>query len=188
MADDGMARRGRNLEDDYFLRKEKELIQKLRQHREAEAHRKELAARSGIANEEILKILQELGYTRDTVLLLHLVPLISVAWADDGVSGPERELIVEAARVRGIAEDSAGDKQLNDWLTNRPSDQFLNQTLRVISDLADTELPEERETRRQNLLGLANRVAEASGGILGLGKISDEEQALLDRIARQLEK
>jgi hypothetical protein len=188
MAEDGLAKRGRNLEDDYFHRKEKELIEKLRKRREAEAHQQGLAEESGISNEEILKTLHELGYTRETVLLLHLVPLISVAWADNQVSGPEQELILEAARVRGIPDDSAAFKQLNDWLTNRPSEEFLDQTLRVISKLADTELPDERETRRQSLLGLAKRVAEASGGILGLGKTSNQEQALIDRIAAQLEK
>jgi len=150
--------------------------------------RKEIAEGSGISNEEVLKTLQELGYTRDTVLLLHLVPLISVAWADEKVSGPERELILEAAKLRNIAEDGAAFKQLSDWLTNRPSDEFLEQTLRVIRSLADTNAPGETETRRQNLLELCTRVAEASGGILGLGKISDEEQAMIDRIAKQLEK
>jgi len=188
MTDDAMARRGKSLEEDYFHRKEKELIEKLRKRREAEAHRKEIAEGSGISNEEVLKTLQELGYTRDTVLLLHLVPLISVAWADEKVSGPERELILEAAKLRNIAEDGAAFKQLSDWLTNRPSDEFLEQTLRVITALADTELPEEREMRRQNYLRLATQVASASGGILGLGKISDEEQAVLDRLAKRLEK
>jgi hypothetical protein len=189
MADDALAQRGKNLEDDYFRRKEQELIEKLRKRRAAEAQQQELAQGSGISNEEILKTLHELGYTRDTVLLLHLIPLISVAWADDKVTGPEKELILEAARMRNIDEDSAAFKQLNEWLTNRPSDEFVEQTLRVISNLADTELPEERETRRQNLLRLATDVASASGGILGFGnKISDEEQALLDRLAKKLEK
>ena len=188
MADDAMAKRGKNLEEDYFHRKEKELIEKLRKRREAEAQRKDLAEGSGISDEEVLATLQDLGYTRDTVLLLHLVPLISVAWADDKVSGPERDLILEAARLRNISEDSAAFKQLNDWLTNRPSEEFVEQTLRVILNLADTNAPGETEMRRQNLLELCTRVAEASGGILGLGKISSEEQSVIDRLAQRLEK
>lgn len=187
MADNAMGQRGKNLEDDYFHRKEKELIEKLRKRREQEAQRQELAAGSGTANQEILQTLQELGYTRDTVLLLHLVPLISVAWADDKVTGPERDLIIEAAKLRGIGEDSAAYKQLIDWLTNRPSDAFVDQTLRVIMNLAESNTPEETATRRQNLLELATRVASASGGILGLGnKISDEEQAVIDKLANRL--
>jgi hypothetical protein len=188
MADDAIGQRGRNLEDDYFHRKEKELIEKIRKRREEEAKRQDLAASTGTANAEILQTLHELGYNRDTVLLLHLVPLISIAWADDKVSGAERDLIIEAAKMRGIAEDSAAYAQLNDWLTNRPSEAFLDQTLRVIANLAETNTPEENEMRRNNLLDLATRVASASGGILGLGKISDEEQALIDRIANRLRK
>jgi hypothetical protein len=144
---------------------------------------------TGTSNEEVLKTLHDLGYTRDSVLLLHLVPLISVAWADDKVSGPERELIIEAAKLRGIDEDTAAYKQLNEWLTNRPSEAFIDQTLRVIANLAETNTAEETVTRRQNLLDLATRVAAASGGILGFGsKISAEEQDVLDRIATRLGK
>ena len=189
MADDAMAKRGKGLEEEYFHRKEQELIEKLRQRREAEAQMKELGEASGIPNEEILKTLQELGYTRETVSLLPLVPLISVAWADNKVSGPEREMILEAARLHGIAEDSAAYKQLDDWLTHRPSDEFVNQTLRVIADLSGTDQPDAKKIDRDKLLELSARVAAASGGILGLGsKISAEEQALLDRIATQLGK
>lgn len=189
MADDAMAKRGKGLEEEYFHRKEKELLEKLRQKREAEAQAKELGEASGIANEDILKTLQELGYTRDTVSLLHLIPLISVAWADNKVSGPEREMILEAARLHGVADDSAAYKQLNDWLTHRPGDEFVDQTLRVIASLAGTDRPDEKKIDRDQLLELSTRVASASGGILGLGsKISAEEQALLDQLATKLGK
>ena len=189
MADDAMARRGKGLEEEYFHRKEKELIEKLRKRREAEAQVQELAEASGIPNEDILKTLQELGYTRDTVSLLHLVPLVSVAWADNKVSGPEREMILEAAQVHGIAEDSAAFAQLNDWLTKRPTDEFFDHTLHVIADLAGSEGATERLVDREKLLELSTRVAAAAGGILGLGsKISAEEQALLDRLTTKLGK
>lgn len=189
MSDDLSSKRRGASEEDYFQRKERELIEQLRKRREAEQQRQELAEGTGTTNEEVLKTLQELGYTRDTVLLLHLIPLISVAWADDKVSGPERELIIEAAKLRGIAEDTAAYKQLNEWLTNRPSEAFIDQTLRVIANLAETNTADETVTRRQNLLDLATRVATASGGILGFGsKISAEEQEVLDRIATSLGK
>ena len=189
MADDAMAKRGKGLEEEYFHRKEQELIEKLRKRRQAEAEMKELAEASGIPNEDVLKTLQELGYRRDTVSLLHLVPLISVAWADNKVSGPEREMILEAARLHGVAEDSAAYQQLKDWLAHRPSDEFLEQTLRVIADLAGTDRGDAGKVDREKLLELSTRVAAASGGILGLGsKISAEEQALLDRLATQLGK
>lgn len=189
MADDAMVKRGKALEDEYFHRKEKELAEKLRKQRETAAQMKELAEAANIPNEDLLKTLLELGYTRETVSLLHLVPLISVAWADDKVTGPERDLILEAARAHGVTEDSAASDQLNDWLTNRPSEAFLDQTLRVLADLAQTPEADTSRMNHERLLELCTRVATASGGILGMGnKISAEERALLDRIAARLGK
>lgn len=189
MADDAMARRGKALEEEYFHRKEKELIEKLRQRRDAEAQRMDLADASGIPNEDILKTLQELGYTRDTVSLLHLVPLVSVAWADNKVSTAERELILEAARLHGIATDSAAYTQLSDWLANRPNNEFIDRTLRVIGDLAGGDQSSERTIERERLFEMSTRIAAATGGILGFGsKISTDEQAVLDRLATQLGK
>jgi tellurite resistance protein len=190
MADENaMAKRGKALEEEYFHRKEKELKEKLRQRRAAETQLNELADATGNPNEEVLKTLQELGYTRDTVALFHYVPLINVAWADGKVSRQERELILEAARAHGIAEGSAADKQLIDWIENRPSEEFFDQTLRIMGALLETTPRADGTVGSQGVLDEAKRLAEASGGILGFGsKISAEEQALLNRIAAALGK
>jgi len=181
--DNSMAKRGKALEDEYFHRKEKELIEKLRQRRAAEAQLKELAAATGIPNEEILQTLQELGYTRDTVALLHLVPLIHIAWVDGSVTSREREMILEAAGLRGVEQSSPAYQQLTEWLDHRPSEEFFDKTLRIISGLLETT-PERDQAGASSVLSESIRIAGASGGILGFGnKISDEEQALLQRIA-----
>ncbi len=189
MADDSMAKRGKALEEEYFHRKEKELREKLRRRREQEAQLKEIADATGNPNEEILKTLQELGYSRDTVALLHYVPLLSVAWADGKVSPQERALIVEAARLHGVTEGSAADKQLNEWINHRPSEEFFEKTLRIAGSLMETTPGGDGSDGSQGILEEATRVAEASGGILGFGsKISNEERALLERIAAALGK
>ena len=190
MADDNaMAKRGKALEEEYFHRKEKELIEKLRQRRAAEAQLNELSEAIGNPDEEILKTLQELGYTRDTVALFHYVPLINVAWADGKVSRQERELILEAARLHGVTQGSAAEKQLIDWMDNRPSEEFFEHTLRIVGDLLQTTPRGDGRVGSHGVLDDCTQVAEASGGILGFGsKISDEEQALLERIAAALGK
>jgi hypothetical protein len=189
MADDAMARRGKGLEEEYFHRKEKELLEKLRKQRTAESERQELANATGIPNEELLNTLQELGYTRDTVALLHFVPLLQVAWADNSVSHQEREMVLEAARLHGVAEDSAAYQQLTGWLDHRPSEEFFEKTLRIIGDFLETAPESAGAPDRQGLLDKCMRVAEASGGILGFGKkISPEEKALLHRLNDALRK
>jgi hypothetical protein len=177
----------RGKEEEYFRKKERELIEKLKQRTSAEQARQQLAEASGIGDQGILQALHELGYTRDTVSLLHLVPLVYVAWAEGSVSNAEMTLIVEAARLRGVNRGSAAHSQLEDWLKNRPSFEFFEKTLRVIGDLVGSLPSDEQKTARQDLLTYSERVAGASGGILGLGsKVSDEERAVLAEIGRAL--
>jgi hypothetical protein len=185
MGDDNqLGKRGKALEDEYFHRKEKELIEKLRQRTAAEAQRQELSEATGIPDEEILRTLQEMGYTRETVALLHLVPLIHVAWADGKVTAQEREMILEAASLHGVTGGSPAYLQLTDWLDNRPSEEYFEQALRVVGSILESS-PEGQGWNGGEVLAHSIRVAEASGGILGFGsKISDEERAMLERIAR----
>ena len=70
MADELFGDRRKGLEEEYFRKREQELIEKLRQRRAEDASRQQLAERAGVADEEILNGLQALGYSADTVLLL----------------------------------------------------------------------------------------------------------------------
>lgn len=184
---DAFADRGRALEEEYFRRREQELIEKLRQRAQADAAKQQLAEQAGVADEEILQDLQELGYTPETVALLYLVPLVQVAWAEGGVSDRERTLIVEAARARGIDADTSADAQLTQWLTTRPSEKLFEQTLRAIRAILESRPAAEREASRTDLLTYSTAIAEASGGVLGLRSVSPEERALLARISSELE-
>jgi hypothetical protein len=178
-----LAKRGKALEDEYFHRKEKELVEKLRQRNATAAQLKELSEATGIPDEDVLRTLKELGYTRDTVSVLHLVPLIQVAWADRKVTPQEREMILEASSLHGVAGGSPAYLQLTDWLDNRPSDEFFDQTLGIIGTILQTS-SETKGMSGSDVLAHSIRVAEASGGILGFGnKISDEEKAMLQRIS-----
>ena len=107
-------------EEEYFQRQEQELIAKLQQRGRDEATRRDLAERTGVLDNEILQELETLGFTADSVMLVHLVPLLHVAWADGGVSEQERTLIIEAARACGIRAESDADRQLATWLIAPP--------------------------------------------------------------------
>lgn len=184
---DAFADRGRGLEEEYFRKREAELVEKLRQRHAADATRQQLSEQAGVADTEILQDLQELGYTPETVSLLYLVPLVEVAWAEGGVSDRERELIVEAARARGIEAGSTADALLTEWLTTEPSEQVFERNLRVIRAILAARPEAEREASRSDLLSTATAVAEASGGVLGFRAVSPEERALLARISQELE-
>jgi hypothetical protein len=185
---DAFAERGHSLEEEYFRRKEKEVIEKMRRNAEAEAQRRRLGEQAGVADEGILRDLQELGYTSDTVRLLHLMPLIQTAWAEGNISAKERELILRAARSRGIEAGSSADQQLMRWLTDRPSEELFEKTLRAIRAILQSRSPEEREASEKDLLSLCTAIASASGGIVGFGAVSEDERRILAHISEELER
>ena len=141
-----------------------------------------------MADEAILQDLQDLGYTPETVMLLHLVPLVQMAWADGRVSERERSLIIEAARARGGEAGSPADQQLAGWLTSRPSERLFDRALRAIRAFLQARPAEERESSERELLSLCTAIASASGGLLGMGAVSAEERALLARLSNELER
>jgi hypothetical protein len=185
---DAFAERGHSLEEEYFRRKEKEVIEKMRRNAEAEAQRRRLGEQAGVADQDVLRDLEELGFTSDTVRLLHLVPLIQTAWAEGNISPKERELILRAARSRGIEAGSSADAQLMRWLTDRPAEELFEKTLRIIRAILQSRPPEEREASERDLLSLCTAIASASGGIVGFGAVSEDERRILAHISEELER
>jgi hypothetical protein len=183
---DAFAERGRSLEEEYFHRKEREVIDKMRVRAAADEQRRRLGEKAGVADEELLNDLQALGYTPETVMMLYLVPVIQTAWAEGGISPKERELIVKAARSRGITEGTPCDQQLNMWLSTRPSEDMFEKSLRAIRTLLQAQPASAREASGKDLLSLATAIASASGGIVGFRAVSPEEQQILKHISDEL--
>jgi hypothetical protein len=177
--------RARGFEEDYFRKRDRELIEKMRQASAAESARREMGEQTGLGDAD-LRDLQALGFTADTVVLLPLVPLVQVAWAEGGVSEAERRLIVQLARARGIAEGSPADRTLADWLSNRPAPQVFDNAGRLIRAMLDGTSAPAQGLSANDLIGHCERIAAASGGILGLNRVSSEERALLTSIADDL--
>jgi hypothetical protein len=181
---DIFAERGRSLEEDYFRKKDRELIEKMRQAAAADQARTEMGQKVGITDPALLTELESLGFTPDTVTLLPLVPAVQVAWAEGGVSPQERALLVKLARSRGITEGSAADRQLAAWLDSNPGEAVFGKATRLIRAMLDS--PDHGNVTADSLVKQAEAIAAASGGILGINKISAEERQLLASLAEQL--
>lgn len=178
---------GSQAEEKYFREKEQQLITKLKEKAARESARKALSEAVGVSDEEILRTLEDMGYDREVVTVLHLVPLLAVAWADGRISDEERSKIVEAARSWGVHEGTAADKKLQNWLNTRPEEVQINRALRVIRDIMQFRAAEKKASYRASVLELAEAVAEASGGLLGLGRrTSAAERKVIERVASEL--
>lgn len=178
--------RGRAHEDDYFRKKDRELIEKMRQASTAEAANRELSAKSGLQDPGMLQELQALGFTLETVALLPLVPLVQMAWAEGGVSDAERKLILQLARTRGIEEGSIADRQLAAWLASRPDPRVFTSALRLIRATLDSAASGVAPLTADDLVKYCEQIAAASGGMFGIKRVSPEERALLSTLARDL--
>ena len=176
----------RSREEEYFRRKDRELVEKLRKAGEASAARRALEASSGIHDPAMLQELEVLGFTPDTVSLLPIVPIVQMAWVEAGVSHDERALIVQFARERGVEAGSAADQQLQYWLAERPSEDVFSRATRLIRAVLDHPEGQNAALTVDDLVHRCEEIAAASGGILGFGKISGEERALLGKIQSAL--
>lgn len=172
-------------EEDYFRKKDRELIENLRNADAAAKARHELEEQTGLHDPEMLADLAVLGFTPDTISLLPLVPVLQVAWAKAGISSAERALILNLAHTRGIAAGSDADRQLAEWLDVRPSDEVFHKATRLIGAMIDA--PEHRvDVSAHDLIDYCDRIAHASGGIFGIGAVSREERVVLEEISTTL--
>ena len=183
---DGITGDVRSREEEYFRRKDRELVEKMRLAAEADVSRQAMERTTGIHDPVMLQELEALGFTPDTVSLLPLVPIVQVAWAEGGVSDNERKLIVEFARGRNIPVGSAADQQLSTWLEQRQSEDVFARATRLIRAMLDHPAGQTASLNIEDLIHRCEEIAEASGGILGFHKISGEEKALLGRIQSAL--
>jgi phosphoglycolate phosphatase-like HAD superfamily hydrolase len=192
---DAFADRGRALEEEYFRKKDKELVEKMQQAARREQARRDMSDKTGLQDPELLEELQALGFTPEMVALLPLVPVVQVAWAEGFVMSAERALVVKLARARGIGDDSPADRLLSEWLETQPDPDVFARATRLIRAMLAAEpragasvATTETGSRlgADDLVGYCEAVAAASGGILGLKRISNDERAVIESIAAEL--
>ena len=186
--EDSFTNTGPNREDDHFRKRDLELIEKMRSCAEREAERRHIAEAIGVFDDTVLDQVQELRFTRQTVKLWYLLPPLYVAWIDGSVvTKLEEECLLDLARSLGIEEGTPSYKQLSDWLQHRPSNQFFRKALGTMKNMLKGLPFEERQNHEHTVISRCTKVAEASGGILGLGsKVSNPEWEILREITRQL--
>jgi len=181
--------RARSKEDEYFLRAEADLLERVRARMAKEAERRALGEYHGVQDEEVLKAFEEAGYDRETVQVLHLVPILQVAWIDGEVSAAERAEILKIAAARNVVDGTPGHAKLLSWLDAPPPPQFFERTMEIISRLLELFPEEKRVSLQSDVMTASLAVASASGGFFGFGsKVSTDEKALIERFGADFEK
>lgn len=173
-------------EEKWFQERNAQLRRELRQDMDKSAReareRRKMSQTLGTADEELVERLRSLNFDSDTARALDVLPLIYVAWSDGKIQHRERATILKILADRGVKEDDQAFILVEALLEERPSDEFLDEVLEVLSLIA-----KERPEIVNNLAEFSVAIASASGGIFGFGsKISAEERDIINSIAEGL--
>ena len=175
------------LEEEYFWRKEHELVARLREESRRAQARRALGNQLGHAGEPLVRSLQDAGFTDANLGLLHVVPLVEVAWADGAVSAPERHRILAMAAQHGIQPNTQSGAQLTAWLDERPDEHLFDMAVAAIRFLLHQEKDQDTRTSVANdLVQCCTKVAQATGETLGLVRVSHNERDCLARLRQAL--
>jgi hypothetical protein len=180
---DALHKRQKALEEEFFAKKNQQLRDKLKATFDQEMTREKLKAATGITDPVVLERLIALQVRGETIAAFWLYPLVEVAWADGKLDGRERDAILEAAVAGGIERDSPGYEALVSAMADGPTVARRKVWFAYAKDLAARLDADERRRVRDDLVARARRVAEASGGLFGVGKVSAAEQRILDAVA-----
>ena len=184
--DDVFAMDGMRLEEAFFLKNDKALVENQMALKRTRETKEALARVSDIEDEAVLEKLVALDVKPETLAPFSLIPLIEVAWADGIVSGDEAVAILDSASAGGIKKGSIEYDLLKQWIQRKPSPELMGAWVHYAQDLCSKLAQTERDSLRGTIMSRAMRLAGVSGGVLGIGAISAQEKAVLGRMEQAL--
>ena len=165
---------------------DQELIELLSKRLQRDEKIRLFANATGIRSRKGLESLVDSGFELSTMTAFIWVPLIFVAWADGNADEFEKKSIFDVLTNKGIATETASMMIAHEWFSQSPNpelwkiwEEFTVTTLTRLNPAIRNELMDE-------IVGLCHVVAYASGGLLGLGKISPSETKVIDRVIESL--
>jgi hypothetical protein len=178
-----LEKQAKTLEGRFFYRSDKKLIEELHRMQKMKETKEALAGVSGITDDAVLQKLVELNVRPEILATLAMIPLIEVSWADGHMDEKEKKAILDAAARFLEAKTSVDFNLLNRWLERKPDKNLLGAWAVYIKSLCRNLSQRQKDTLKKNIIGQARTIAEAAGGLLGLGpRISRQEQHVLKKL------
>lgn len=178
----GLPSNSLSLENAFFLKQNQDLLKKLRELKMLQESKEALRIASGIQNDHLLERLIELKITPHSLAALTVIPLIETAWADGNVDSKEKKKILEAIEKHGIKKSTIEHDLVELWLSHRPDEKLFVAWEEMVKEICSNMNKDELEVFHSSLMDDTQAVAQASGGFLGIAKISSNEQHVLDRL------
>jgi len=181
---DSLRDRGKAMEEVFFMEKDQELLAKLRSEMASEKKLEALSAASGITDEATLDALASNEVSPESLTAVAMIPLVAVAWADNQMEDAESTAILKAAVEANVNEGTASYDLLKSWLQKKPPVGLLQAWKHYVSSLKSSLEPAAYAQLKTAVLKRATDVAKSAGGFMGLAKISEVEQTVLDDLTK----
>ncbi len=175
-------KRASALENEFFHRVNQKLVAELQQQQTQEVDENALTIATGIADRSVLDELISVQVTSKTLIAFSLFPAIYVAWADGHVETAEREAVLKSAEHLGVSPASPGYELLQSWLYEKPSVELFRAWEDFIHAIRPTLSVKGFRDLHEGMTRRVRKVAEAAGGILGVHKISQGEEAAIEEL------
>jgi len=172
----------RPMEDMFFFKREQSLLKARRELEQLKETKENLARVSGIRSDELLEKLIALNVRPETLASLLAIPLVEVAWADGDMHEKERtELLkhTERSSKKGFA---INHELIEVWLSQKPDPALMDAWVHYVRTLSSQLNEMERQALKKDVLTGARAVAEAAGGFMGFGRLSDSERSVLSKL------
>ncbi len=154
--------RARALEDAFFAKQERELVDAFRDQQEEEREVATLLENCGIREAATARALVAGGIRAETLPALILTPLVAVAWADGELDDFEREALVQKALEQRLAPSTDAWALLQSWLAHRPPEQLFDAWVGYARELALAMPAEARAEFAREVLDMAGAIARQS--------------------------
>ncbi|MGB4709803.1 MAG: hypothetical protein WBH28_15155 [Fuerstiella sp.] len=179
MSKNAFHRRAQTLENEFFHRVDQELIIKLQEQHQLESDEDALAIACGIVDRKLLDELLAVDITPKTLAAFALFPAVYVAWANGYVEIAEKNAVLQAAHNLGLSEATPAYQLLECWLQRKPAKELVTAWKDLIHAARPTLSVSAFRELHEGAMKRANKIAEAAGGILGIGCVSTKEKEAL---------
>ena len=178
--------RGKVLEEAFFYKVDRELIELLSTRLQREEKIRLFANATGIRDQKHLELLADSGFELSTLHFIW-VPLILVAWADGNAEKLEKEVIADILGSKGISQETISRVIAHTWFRNKPTEELWEIWAEFSAATSASLNPSVYNELIDEIVRLCRLIADASGGFMGLGKISATETQAIDRVIRTLQ-
>jgi len=178
-----LAERERALEDAFFQKETKRLLDAMRDRTTHDEQFEALSRTIGMGDATIIDPLLELGLRESNVTALVMAPLVCIAWADHRMENDERRLIAQSAEELGIEAGSDGAKLLDLWLEHRPHESLLDAWSAYVHELCGVLDEAARNRLRDDIVSRSKHVARGiEKSFLRAGGPTEAERDVIKRI------